>query len=133
MTKVQKGEKGEKKSHSFKVGHEAYPAFRTGIVHAVCSTYFLAKEIEWASRLFILDMIAEDEEGIGTMISIEHISPALKDQLVKIETRVDTFKKNELICLFEARVGKRLIATGRTGQKILKKEKLNRLLSSLDS
>jgi predicted thioesterase len=45
--------------------------------------------------------------------------------LVKIEG-------NSIICAFEAHVGTRLIAKGQTGQKILKKEKLERLFATLE-
>ena len=34
---------------------------------------------------------------------------------------------HELICLYEAKVGARIIATGKTGQKILKKDKIKTL------
>jgi fluoroacetyl-CoA thioesterase len=40
-------------------------------------------------------------------------------------------ERNEIICSYEARVGGRLIAKGETGQKILKKEKLEMLFNKL--
>nr|WP_231583554.1 hypothetical protein [Rufibacter radiotolerans] len=37
--------------------------FETGVVHEVCSTFSLAQAMEWAGRLFVLEMKEEDEEG----------------------------------------------------------------------
>lgn len=69
---------GDRRQHSFKVSPEHFPVFQGRIVHEVCSTYVLAREIEWATRLFVLDMLESDEEGLGTMIRIDHISPAFR-------------------------------------------------------
>jgi len=124
---------GDAREHTFQVKKSAFPEFYSGVVHEVCSTYFLAKKIEWTTRLFVLDIIENDEEGIGTMIAIDHISPALYNQTVKIVATVDSFERNELKCSFEASVDGRIVAKGRTGQKILKKEKLKTILSSLGS
>ncbi len=72
-----------------------------------------------------------DEEGIGTFLNIQHHSPALLGQTVEITAIVDAINGNEIVCSFAANVGDRLIASGTTGQKILKKEKLNRIFDSL--
>lgn len=124
---------GDKKYHNFKVNRHHFPSFNENLVHEVCSTYVLAKEIEWSTRLFVLDMLDADEEGIGTMIRIEHISPAFIDNEVEIVAIVDSMKENELICSYTASVGDRVIAKGQTGQKIFKKEKLERIFSEYKS
>lgn len=100
-------------------------------VHPVCATFALARDIEWSSRLFVLEMTEEDEEGIGTFLSIEHKSPALVGEMLEIEATVKSWEGNELICTIDVRVGDRQVATGETGQKILKKEKLNLLFERL--
>ena len=102
-----------------------------GMVHPVCATFALARDIEWASRLFVLDMKEEDEEGIGTMLTIHHKSPAGIGDSLTIEAKVKSCRDHELICTYTVYAGHRLIAEGETGQKILKKEKIERLLSSL--
>lgn len=122
---------GDKKTYSRVVTKEDIAAFDAGEVHPVYSTFALVRDAEWACRLFVLEMKEADEEGIGTMVKIEHISPALVGSEVKFEACVKTIERNEIICTFEAKVGERLIAKGEQGQKILKKEKLERLFSSL--
>lgn len=105
--------------------------FESGEVHPVYSTFAIAKDAEWACRLFVLEMKEESEEGIGTMVSVQHVSPALVGQHVVFTATVKSIERNEIICSFEAFVGERLIATGETGQKILTKEKIARLFESV--
>ena len=46
---------GHTKTHTFTVTESDLATFDSGPVHAVCATFTLAKHIEWASRLFVLD------------------------------------------------------------------------------
>ena len=104
--------------------------FNGELLHRVCSTFTLARDLEWSSRLFFLEMKEDDEEGVGTMLSIDHKSPAFVGDEVSFSATVDKIEKNELICGIEAKVGDRVIAIGKTGQKMLKKEKLKELFKS---
>lgn len=122
---------GDKKVHTFVVNDTDVAAFNTGVVHQVCSTFALAREIEWSSRLFVLEMKESEEEGIGTMLAIDHHSPAMIGNKVKIIASVLSIAGNELICDINVSVQDRLIATGKTGQKILKKEKLKQMFASV--
>lgn len=116
--------KGDKKHHNFKVNVQDVAHFEQQAVHDVCATFTLAREIEWATRLFVLEMLEEGEEGIGTHLNIEHLSPALFGNEVDIEAEYEGIQEREIICKYKVKVGDRLIAKGTTGQKILPKEKL---------
>jgi fluoroacetyl-CoA thioesterase len=122
---------GDSKTYTFVVQEHDTATFEAGQVHPVCATFTLAREVEWASRLFVLDMIEEGEEGIGTMLLINHIGPARVGSQVEVTATVQSQKKNELICSFTASVGTRVVARGETGQKIVKKEKLKELFASI--
>ena len=67
---------GDIKEYRSVVRAEDVAAFQGVVVHAVCSTFALARDIEWTTRQFVLDMLADDEEGIGTYLEIEHLGPA---------------------------------------------------------
>jgi predicted thioesterase len=121
---------GDVKQYSFTVQAADVAAFHGAIVHPVCATFTLAREIEWTTRQFVLDMRGEDEEGVGTFLSIDHKSPAFIGDEVAITARVESLTGNELICSYKARVGDRLIAEGKTGQKILPKKKLDTLFKA---
>lgn len=101
--------------------------FNGELLHRVCSTFALARDFEWSSRLFFLEMRDDDEEGVGTMLSIDHKSPAFVEEEILFTATVERVERNELICVIEAKVADRIVATGKTGQKMLKKEKLSAL------
>ncbi len=124
---------GDIKTYSHTVADADVARLPGGLIHSVYSTFALARDAEWASRLFVQDMLEEDEEGIGTMVHVVHQSPALVGETVAIVSTLAAVERNEIITPFEAKVGNRVIATGETRQKILKKEKLERLFATLRS
>src|SRR4051794_27227841 len=105
---------GSKKVYEKTVTEADFARFEAGLVHPVCSTFSLAQAAEWASRLFVLDMKDEDEEGIGTMLTINHRGAAFLNETIRFESVVKSLERNELICTYEAKVGDRLIAEGET-------------------
>ena len=74
---------GDKKQTRYRVQETDVASFLGEVVHPVCATYTLAMEIEWATRQFVLEMSEEDEDGIGTSLTIDHRSPAfVGDEIV---------------------------------------------------
>ncbi|MES2617995.1 MAG: hypothetical protein V4613_08950 [Bacteroidota bacterium] len=127
--------------HPFKIGDTKFfekkvtatdlAEFESGNVHKVYATFALGRDAEWSSRLFVLEMKESDEEGIGTFLNITHHSPALLGQTVTFTATISLLEKNKIDCHVLAKVGERLVAECQTGQKIIKKEKLNLLFDSL--
>jgi fluoroacetyl-CoA thioesterase len=115
--------------HRYTVQPQDVAAFHGEVVHPVCSTFVLAREIEWTTRLFVLAMKEDDEEGIGTQVSIDHKSPAFVGEEIIFTAKIESLRYHELICSYKAMVHNRLIASGQTGQKILKKETLKRIFT----
>lgn len=99
-------------------------AFHGMTVHEVCSTFALAREVEWTTRLFVLEMKDADEEGIGTFLEIRHEGPAFVGEEIVIRGIFEKLTGVELTCAFEARAGGRVVARGKTRQKILTLEKI---------
>jgi predicted thioesterase len=120
---------GDKKQYVKRVEETDLAAFHGEVLHPVYSTFALARDFEWSSRLFFLEMKDEDEEGVGTFLSIEHKSTARAGEEVTVIATIETLKSNELVCTIEAFCGNRLIAAGKTGQKMFKKEKLKTLFN----
>lgn len=115
---------GDTKRLTYRVKEADIAAFQGEVVHRVCSTFALAREIEWATRQFVLEMREPHEEGIGTQLVINHAAPAfVNDEILFIST-IESLERHEIICVFEASVNGRIIATGKTGQKILSREKI---------
>lgn len=120
---------GDQKQCTFIVKDEDVAAFTTGVVHHVYSTFALARDAEWTTRQFVLELKDEDEEGIGTKVSVIHHAPAFTGEEVIITGTITHMEHHEIICSYEAKAGRRLIASGETGQKILKREKFDRLFA----
>ncbi|UXE67574.1 MAG: hypothetical protein KA713_02910 [Chryseotalea sp. WA131a] len=120
---------GDQKKYKKTVGPTDVAAFHGVTLHEVCSTFSLARDFEWSSRLFFIDMKEEDEEGVGTFLSIDHKSPAFVGEEIIFIAQVVKIEKNELICSIEAKTAGRLIATGTTGQKMLKKDRLKQIFT----
>ena len=106
-------------------------AFESGLVHPVYATFALTRDAEWTGRLFVLEMKEDAEEGIGTFINVTHLAPAFVGDKVIFEAVIDELKGNTVNCFFTAQVNNRLVAEGRTGQKILPKEKLEQIFKDL--
>ena len=122
---------GDKKQFTKVIGLSDLAEFESGSVHKVYGTFALGRDAEWSSRLFILEMKEDDEEGIGTFLNITHKSPALLGDTVVFEAYISKLEKNSIDCTVTAKVGERIIAECSTGQKIIAKEKLNLLFESL--
>jgi predicted thioesterase len=105
--------------------------FESGQVHPVYATFALARDAEWSCRLFVLEMKDELEEGIGTFITVQHLSPAIIGSTINFEATLKAITKNEICCTYVAKVGERIIATGETGQKIILKSRLEDLFLKL--
>jgi fluoroacetyl-CoA thioesterase len=118
---------GDRKTYQKIVTEQDAASFHGELLHPLYATYALARDFEWSSRLFFLEMKEEDEEGVGTFLQIEHQSPARIGEEITISATIESITGNELICIIVARSGHRVIATGKTGQKMLKKEKLKTL------
>ena len=122
---------GDIKTYSKLLEKQDTATFDSGEVHPVYATFALGRDAEWVCRLFVIDMKEDDEEGIGTFLHVNHHSPAIIGNTVKFNANFNRLEGNHVICNFEAKVGERLIASGQTGQKIIKKEKLEKLFNSL--
>lgn len=120
---------GDTKVYRRIIAPEDQAAFHGEVLHSVCSTFALARDIEWSSRLFFIEMKDEDEEGVGTHLSIDHIHPAFVGEELQVTATVAQLRENELICDIEVAVNGRIIAMGKTGQRMLKKERLNKLFT----
>ena len=123
---------GDKKIFERVVRQEDTAVFESGVVHPVYATFALTRDAEWSSRLFVLEIKEESEEGIGTYVNVKHVSPAFIGDKVLFEAVIDELKGNEVNCSFIAKVGERIIAEGRTGQKILLKEKIEKIFAELN-
>ena len=113
---------------TFEVVDSMRPSFDGVAVHPVCSTWTLAHYFELAGRKVLAEFLEPDEEGIGSHVSVDHVSPARVGRIVSVTATVAEVTDRRLICELQAKVGDRLVATGTTVQGIYPREVLRRLL-----
>ncbi|HUX84913.1 MAG TPA: hypothetical protein VMV20_06740 [Chitinophagaceae bacterium] len=120
---------GDTASFSRKVRAEDLATFESGLVHPLYSTFAVVRDAEWTCRQFVPGLAEPDEEGIGTFISVDHVAPVAEGAQVDFQAVIRNIHGHEIICDFTARCGETIIARGVQVQKILKKEKIARLIS----
>ena len=121
---------GDTKTFQTSVTADKLAEFESGVVHAVYGTFALGRDAEWACRLFVLEMKEDGEEGVGSYLSVEHLSPAPLGTAVEITATLEEVNKNEIVCRYEAFAGERLVARGRQIQKIIQKARFDALLAT---
>lgn len=91
------------------------------VVHHLYSTSSLVHHMEWVARLIILDYLEDDEEGMGSRVSVAHMSPTLPGMKVKLTAVVCELIDNRVNCEVMAATAHGLIAKGRVEQRIVKR------------
>ncbi len=113
---------------TFEVTKEMCPEFEGRVVHHVCATWTLVQFMEVAGRKILIDFLEPDEEGVGSHVSCDHVGPAAIGRSVRVVATVATADERELVCDVAVFRGDRLIASGKTVQRVLPRVKLARLL-----
>jgi len=114
---------------SFVVLEAMCPAFDGRVVHRVCSTWTLVHHMELAGRKVLVDFLEPEEEGIGSHVSCDHLGPARVGSIVRVVATARDVTDRELVCDTVAFCGERMIAAGRTVQKVFPRAVLERILS----
>ncbi|MCG8408785.1 MAG: hypothetical protein MI923_26565 [Phycisphaerales bacterium] len=113
---------------SFEVTEQMCPAFDGEVVHRVCATWTLVHYMELAGRKILMQFLEPEEEGVGSHVSCDHVRPAQVGKKVRVKATVAQMSDRELVCDVAAYCGEQLIASGRTGQKVLPRVVLKRIL-----
>lgn len=121
--------RGTQAEVQIEVTEDMCPAFDGVVVHRVYSTWSLAHHMEIAARKVLVPHLEEDEEGIGTHLSIDHISPTPVGKFVRVVAVACEVTKDKLVCNIEAFDGDRMIARGKQVQRVLPKTKLESLVN----
>ncbi|GAB4413479.1 MAG: thioesterase family protein [Bacteroidia bacterium] len=122
---------GDEKVFVTQVSADKLASFGDDPVHPVYSTFALARDAEWACRLFVLDMKEEGEEGIGTYLSVEHRAPARAGTAVRIVARLESVEGSTVHCSYRAYDGERLLAQGQQTQRIIDRHRFATYLDTL--
>lgn len=107
---------------------------RLGKLHGVYSTYWMARHMELAGRMIILDFLEPGEEGIGSKVAVNHIASALVGMGVRLEATHTGTEGNRVFAALQVynELGD-LIGEGTTEQVVLPAEKLERIFGKLEA
>src|ERR1051325_10544520 len=96
------------RSVEFVVNDSMRPAFDGIAVHDVCSTWTLAHYFELAGRKVLVDYLEPHEEGVGSHVSVDHVSPARVGRTVRVTAVATLVTDRRLDCEVTARVADRV-------------------------
>jgi enoyl-CoA hydratase len=110
------------------VTEEMCPAFGGVVVHRVYSTWSMAEHMEVAARMVLAPNLEPGEEGIGSHLSIDHLSPCPVGARVRVVATAAEVGPSTLVCEVVAYDGDRVLGRGRQVQRILPRDKLRSLI-----
>ena len=110
------------------VTEDMCPAFDGIVVHRVYSTWSMAHHMELAARMVLAPHLETHEEGIGSHLSVDHVSPAPLGHIVRVTAKAIELGPTTLVCECIAYDGERIIGKGKQIQRILPKSKLDALI-----
>jgi len=116
---------------SILVTEDMCPAFDGVVVHRVYSTWSVAHHFEIAARKVLVGFLEPHEEGIGSHLSIEHMSPCAVGHTARIIAEVEELTDDHhprLVCAVRAYENERLLAHGKQVQVVMNKEQLKRYI-----
>ncbi len=110
------------------VTEDMCPAFDGVIVHRVYSTWSLAHHMELAARKVLAPNLQEHEEGIGSHLSVDHLSPTPVGKTVRVVATCTEVDDQGVVCEVVAYERERIIACGKQVQRVLPKEVIQSLI-----
>ena len=113
---------------TFEVTAEMCPAFDGEVVHQVCATWTIVHYMELAGRKILIEYLEPEEEGVGSHVSCDHLGPAPLGTRVRVIATVADVNDRELVCDVVAFRGDRMIASGKTVQKVFPRAILRQML-----
>ncbi len=120
--------KGQQAEVLVQVTEEMCPAFDGVVVHPVYSTWSLAHHMEVAARQVLLPFLEDHEEGMGTHLSVDHLSLTPVGKTVRVVAEASEVDGPRMVCEVRAYDGDRLVGRGTQVQRVLPKDVIRGLV-----
>lgn len=121
-------EPGIVREFTITVTEDMCPVFDGVIVHRCYSSWSVAHHFELAARMVLADFLEDDEEGIGSNVSIDHLAPCPVGRTVRVQAELTEIQRDarnpRVICEVTAFDGDRVLARGTQVQVVMNKEHL---------
>jgi predicted thioesterase len=118
---------------SFSVTENMQAMFNGRIIHPVCSTWDMAHQFEIAARKTLEEHLEDEEQGIGSFLSINHVKPAPLEAVVEIQATITDLDKTSVVCEITATVQGEVCAMGNQVQRVLPSSTITRLIDEATS
>ena len=115
---------GATAAHRHTVTEADVAAFADGVVHRVYGTASMVRDMEYAARLVLLDLLEPDEEGVGAEVWCRHLAPVPVGATVELIATATEQGGRRLVCSVEARHDGRLVGEGRVTQVVIDPRRL---------
>jgi fluoroacetyl-CoA thioesterase len=106
-------------SYRHTVSEADVAAFATGVVHRVYGTAAMVRDMEYAARLVLLDLLEPEEEGVGAEVWCRHLAPVPVGATVELLAAVVEQDDRRLVCRVEVRHHGKLAGEGRVVQVVI--------------
>ncbi len=120
-------------SISFSVTDRMQAKFDDRVIHPVCSTWDMAHQFEIASRKALEEHLEDNEQGIGSFLSIDHVRPAPVGAEVKVVATITELDETTVVCDITATVHGTICAKGKQVQRVLPSSTITRLIDDANS
>jgi len=108
------------------------PSFDGVVVHSCYSTWSVVHHMEIAARKVLVEFLDDDEEGIGSHISVDHKAPCPVGRTVRVIaklTEVTDDRHRRVVCQVTAYDGDRVLAEGKQVQIVMNKDRLREYIA----
>lgn len=105
--------------HRHTVTEADVAAFAGGVVHRVYGTAAMVRDMEYAARLVLLDLLEPGEEGVGAEVWCRHLAPVPVGANVELLATAVEQGDRRLVCLVEAWRDGGLAGEGRVVQVVV--------------
>ena len=121
-------DKGTRGEVVIEVTEDMCPAFDGVVLHRVYSTWSLAHHMELAGRTVLAPYLEDHEEGLGSHLTVDHLSPTPVGKSVHVVAEATEVDSRRVVCEVRAYDGDRLIGHGSHVQHVLPKETILRII-----
>ena len=118
---------------SFSVTENMQAMFNGRIIHPVCSTWDMAHQFEIAARKALEEHLEDEEQGIGSFLSISHVKPAAVGAKVEVVATITELGETSVVCEITATVQGEVCAMGNQVQRVLPSSTITRLIDEATS
>ena len=93
----------------------------------------MAHQFENAARRTLESHLEDEDQGIGSFLSLDHVKPAPIGSTVEVEATITELDRTTVVCEIVATIRGEICATGKQVQRVLPSSTISRLIDDSTS